>query len=145
MSHEDDYEVGYGRPPRASRFKPGQSGNPNGRRKKVIGGLGEHLRAAVNQTIEVKVGGVKKKMSFQEAIATRLANDALTGSVADRIKLLDALHKYAPDLLETLPDEEDRQLTIHFVKPGADGRLMKYDNEGNPLSLSRDDIRKHSE
>ena len=26
-----DYEVGYRRPPRHSRFKPGQSGNPRGR------------------------------------------------------------------------------------------------------------------
>jgi hypothetical protein len=27
------YEVGYGRPPVASRFRKGQSGNPSGRRK----------------------------------------------------------------------------------------------------------------
>jgi len=27
------YEVGYGKPPKASRFKPGQSGNPKGRPK----------------------------------------------------------------------------------------------------------------
>jgi hypothetical protein len=30
---ERDYEVGYGKPPVAKRFKPGQSGNPSGRRK----------------------------------------------------------------------------------------------------------------
>lgn len=28
-----DYEVGYGRPPVATRFKAGQSGNPSGRAK----------------------------------------------------------------------------------------------------------------
>ena len=28
-----DYEVGYGKPPRKSQFKPGQSGNPKGRPK----------------------------------------------------------------------------------------------------------------
>ena len=28
------YEVGYGRPPIESRFQPGQSGNPKGRRKR---------------------------------------------------------------------------------------------------------------
>lgn len=27
------YEVGYGKPPSATRFKPGQSGNPHGRPK----------------------------------------------------------------------------------------------------------------
>jgi hypothetical protein len=26
------YEIGYGRPPKRTRFKPGQSGNPSGRR-----------------------------------------------------------------------------------------------------------------
>lgn len=28
---ERDYEVGYGKPPKHSQFKPGQSGNPEGR------------------------------------------------------------------------------------------------------------------
>lgn len=30
---ERDYDVGYGKPPVASRFPPGQSGNPRGRQK----------------------------------------------------------------------------------------------------------------
>ena len=29
----NDYEVGYRKPPKQSRWKPGQSGNPHGRRK----------------------------------------------------------------------------------------------------------------
>ena len=33
--HNDDYNVGYGKPPKASQFKKGQSGNPKGRPKKV--------------------------------------------------------------------------------------------------------------
>ena len=28
---DDDQLIGYGRPPEQSKFKPGQSGNPNGR------------------------------------------------------------------------------------------------------------------
>lgn len=31
--NDDDYEVGYKRPPKNSRFKKGQSGNPKGRPK----------------------------------------------------------------------------------------------------------------
>ena len=31
---DDDYEVGYGKPPAATRFRPGQSGNPGGRKPK---------------------------------------------------------------------------------------------------------------
>lgn len=33
MSSQADYRVGYGRPPRRHRLKPGQSGNPKGRPK----------------------------------------------------------------------------------------------------------------
>ena len=144
MASDDEREVGYGKPPRASRFKPGQSGNPKGRPKKVSGGLADHLRAAVNQTLEVKVGGVRKKMTFQEAIAMKLANDALTGSATDMIRLLAALQKYTPDLLVTKPDEKNSEVTIHIVKSDADGQLVKYDGDGKPLPLSPDDIRRHS-
>ena len=34
MDDKRDYEVGYGRPPKASQFKKGKSGNPRGRPKK---------------------------------------------------------------------------------------------------------------
>jgi hypothetical protein len=33
MDNEREYEVGKGKPPRASQFKPGQSGNPAGARR----------------------------------------------------------------------------------------------------------------
>jgi len=46
MSEDDDepkpdYPVGYGKPPLATRFKPGESGNPNGRPKKPAASLNE--------------------------------------------------------------------------------------------------------
>src|ERR1700758_809031 len=36
LSHNDsEYPVGYKKPPKHTQFKPGQSGNPNGRPRKV--------------------------------------------------------------------------------------------------------------
>ncbi len=32
-SDEEEYQVGYGKPPKHSQFKPGNSGNPGGRPK----------------------------------------------------------------------------------------------------------------
>ena len=43
-SEEGTYQVGYGRPPLHSRFKPGQSGNPKGRPKQS-----RNLRTIVKQ------------------------------------------------------------------------------------------------
>ena len=34
-NRQDDYEVGYGRPPKSTRFEKGKSGNPRGRPKKA--------------------------------------------------------------------------------------------------------------
>ena len=49
----EDYEIGYGRPPKQTRFKPGQSGNPKGRprgRKNVHTILEETLYRPVTIT-----------------------------------------------------------------------------------------------
>ena len=42
------YEVGYGKPPVATRWQPGQSGNPKGREKGARG-LKTDLAAALNR------------------------------------------------------------------------------------------------
>ena len=47
MSNDDDDYVGYGRPPKKHRFKPGQSGNPAGRQKGSRNKLGEDFIAAL--------------------------------------------------------------------------------------------------
>ena len=47
-----DYEIGYGRPPKSTRFKPGQSGNPKGR-KKGSKNTYSILRDILNQKVTV--------------------------------------------------------------------------------------------
>jgi hypothetical protein len=70
-----DYEVGYGRPPIHTRFKPGQSGNPAGRPKGAQNFATEELKEA----ILVKEGGVTKRVSKRRAMIKRQAERALQG------------------------------------------------------------------
>jgi len=74
------YEVGYGRPPRAHQFKPGETGNARGRPK---GAKNEAtiLPALLNRKIEIREGGRVRKITVHEAILLRCVDDALKGNV----------------------------------------------------------------
>ena len=76
MSSEDD--VGYGRPPQATRFKPGQSGNPRGRPKGSVN-LGTALNRTMRERIVIVEQGRRKTISKAEAIAKQAANRAVSG------------------------------------------------------------------
>src|ERR1700683_4792473 len=75
MSSEDD--VGYGRPPQATRFKPGQSGNPRGRPKGSVN-LGTALNRTMRERIVIVEQGRRKTISKAEAIAKQAANRAVS-------------------------------------------------------------------
>lgn len=78
MSKKKDANVGYGRPPTHSRFKPGRSGNPKGRPKGAISYLA-CVRRELEQKITVTEGGRQKRIKKQEAVAKRLVEKALKG------------------------------------------------------------------
>src|ERR1700722_7852192 len=71
-----DYEVGYGRPPRKTRFQPGKSGNPRGR-PKVERPLGDALREELQRQIEVvNERGDKRKVPAIDVIMRGLVSDS---------------------------------------------------------------------
>lgn len=67
------YEVGYGRPPVATRFKAGQSGNPNGRPKGAKN-LSTLTREKLQAKVPVREGGRERRMSKGEIGVTKLVN-----------------------------------------------------------------------
>jgi hypothetical protein len=75
-----DYEIGYGKPPKATRFKPGQSGNPKGAKKK---GAIDDARIMVEDVLAAPVilreGGKDRKTSRLEAMLLTQRLKALQG------------------------------------------------------------------
>ena len=57
-----DYEVGYGKPPRHTRFKKGQSGNPRGR-PSGSKNLKTLLNEALNERVVVTEEGGRRNTS----------------------------------------------------------------------------------
>jgi hypothetical protein len=70
---ERDYEVGYGKPPRHTRFELGRSGNPRGRpggSKNLLTLLNE----ALSEPVIVVENGRRRKIAKRQAIITQLVN-----------------------------------------------------------------------
>jgi hypothetical protein len=88
------YKVGKGRPPLATRWKPGQSGNPKGRpqgARNVSAVLSDVLR----QRVAVTENGKTRRMPLLEAMMRRLANDALRGNPVAVKLLLSIVERHA--------------------------------------------------
>ena len=73
-----DYEVGYGRPPTHSQFKPGHSGNLKGRPKGQPTVLEIFMREAA-RVVRIQVGDKVESISRIEAIYRKLFYMAMDG------------------------------------------------------------------
>ncbi|MBR1270311.1 hypothetical protein JQ629_22815 [Bradyrhizobium sp. AUGA SZCCT0222] len=78
----DEYSVGYARPPGATRWKKGQSGNPNKKPKAhdAPEGLAKIIDRLLNDPVKVVINGVPRKMSALEAIIQHLTQKWLSGN-----------------------------------------------------------------
>ena len=88
--NKGDFEVGYGKPPRHTRFKTGRSGNPRGRRPGSRN-LSTLLGEALNEPVIVAENGGRRKISKREAIIKQLVNQSAQGDWRAAKLLLDIL------------------------------------------------------
>lgn len=83
------YEVGYGKPPKKTQFKPGQSGNPKGRTKGSRNGIYTYIQRELNSSITLTDGS---KITKEQGFARQLTNKALRGDIQSQ-KLLFNIHQ----------------------------------------------------
>lgn len=83
------YEVGYGKPPKKTQFKPGQSGNPKGRTKGSRNGIYTYVQRELNSSITLTDG---TRITKEQGLARQLTNKALRGDIQSQ-KLLFNIHQ----------------------------------------------------
>jgi hypothetical protein len=82
-----DERVGYGRPPRATRFRPGQSGNPRGRPKGARN-VSTVIASALGERVAVTENGRRRRITKLEAAIKQLVNRAAAGDARATALLL---------------------------------------------------------
>jgi Family of unknown function (DUF5681) len=110
--------VGYGRPPKAYRFAPGQSGNRRGRPRGVRR-VGAILQDVIRQKVAVTENGKTRKVSAIEGMLRRLVNDALRGDSSAMKLLLSLVDRYSAsqEAAIKLADmlAEDREILAQYL------------------------------
>jgi Family of unknown function (DUF5681) len=77
---QDDYEVGYGKPPKNTQFQKGISGNPKGRPKKALDFYDELIRE-FKSLMTINENGQRKRISKLQGMAKQLTNKAVSGNI----------------------------------------------------------------
>ena len=129
-SGEDD-SVGYMKPPTATRWQKGQSGNPKGRKpKEKVEDLRVMFDEILLETIPVTINGRSQQMSKFEALIERVRVEALRGepkairALLQLSKSAGILSKFAAPkfivITPTVPEDSDFGRIIQMMPQPAE-------------------------
>jgi len=105
--NSEKYEIGYKKPPKDSRFKPGQSGNKKGRPKDNKNTY-IMLTEVLEQKINIKENGMDLRISKKLAMIMQLVNKAVKGDVK-------AINSLLPHMLMADAKEEDKNRILASI------------------------------
>jgi Family of unknown function (DUF5681) len=130
-----DYEVGYGRPPKATQWKPGQSGNPNKRRPRSLPDALLILDRLLSEKIQIRDQGVLKTVTVLEAIVTKIwalemAGDKRAAALRLRYEALIPIREQPRQILIRHVDEMGNVL-------GIEGRQDDPERTATPKDKAR--------
>ena len=111
-----DYEVGYGKPPKHSQFKKGESGNPNGRPKGTKN-LKTDLEEELREQMVIREGDRVMRVSKQRAIVKSLIAKTVKGDTRAAATVLNMMMRLldldgADEAEQPLSREEREALAI---------------------------------
>jgi hypothetical protein len=121
---EDDYEVGYGKPPKHGQFQPGTSGNPAGRRKPRPS-LSQQLDQILAERVSVSVGDKKsRRITKEEFFLRKFVNRALAGDEKASRSLLEYLQRRQSDPNAEGDSQADEFLIAELQRMLAPGESL---------------------
>ena len=116
MTNDDD-DVGYKRPPKKTQFRPGQSGNPAGRRK-YVRNFKSDLMEELREMIVIRENGRERKISKQRAFIKALVAAAIKSDVRAINAVVACTRNFnssAEEQMSPTVDTEDLDILESFV------------------------------
>lgn len=102
------YRVGYGKPPKESQFKPGQSGNPRGRPKSVPS-LKSVISSELRRHRTIVEDGKRLRLPTEIILIKRYIDLALKGHLKPLMMILEVIEKL----------REERNLSAEEMSPAS--------------------------
>jgi len=118
------YEIGRGRPPKATQWKKGKSANPGGRSSPRPTGLLEIIDKLLLTHVKITIDGVSKRVSTLEAILQQLWSKGIAGDRRARAVYLRCL--------ELAPQVADGKVQITFADSEYTRTFTDQSFAGNP-------------
>ena len=145
------YEIGYGKPPKRTRFKPGQSGHPSGRPRGQRN-FRTAVREALKEKITIREGDRTRTVSKMDGIIQVTFNKALKGDPRGLVAFLQlvrwaGLMDEEPELssAESIGAEDEAILTAflerHGLKPSENAPAGAEDAPPRPQKKNPKDKR----
>ena len=125
-----DYEVGFGKPPKETQFKKGQSGNPKGRPKGSIN-LMTRFDRALRETVTVVEHGQKRRVSKVDALVMQVVNHSIQGQIPHLRLLLPILQS-----IESKAEAQGGKTSQDLTDPALLAPLLEQLGRGTDLVLS---------
>ena len=125
----DDYEVGYGKPPKHTQFTKNRSGNPKGR-PRGRRNFSTDVKDTLREPVRLNKGGKRKTVSTQLATLLQLRKKALSGDARALDRMIELARTYNDE--EIAEEAAKLSLTDDEVLAAHNERVLRRAGKAQP-------------